>query len=247
MRERAALVLAAGEGKRMRSSLPKVLHVLIDKPLIVWVLDAVRAAGFDRAVVVVGHGDEEVRRAAARPGVEFVRQAEQKGTGHAVLQAAPLLADFGGSLVVLSGDVPLVRAATLAGLVRFHEKEGGAATVVTATMDDPTGYGRIVRGGTRGIDRIVEEKDAAPAEKKIREINSGTYAFDARALFEVLPRIGAENASGEIYLTDAIGILRSMGRAVFPYPIADRWEIFGINTPEHLEAAATHAVGRSHG
>jgi len=247
VRERAALVLAAGEGKRMRSSLPKVLHVLIDKPLIIWVLDAARAAGFDRVAVVVGHGGEEVRRAVSRPGVEFVRQEEQKGTGHAVLQAAPLLADLDGSLVVLSGDVPFVSAATLAGLVRFHEKEGGAATVVTATMDDPTGYGRIVRGGRGTIDRIVEEKDAAPEEQRIREINSGAYAFDAKTLFQVLPRIGTENASGEIYLTDAIGILRSMGRAVFPYPVADRWEIFGINTPEHLEAAAAHAEGRSNG
>ncbi|MFH1679658.1 MAG: NTP transferase domain-containing protein [Candidatus Eisenbacteria bacterium] len=247
MKERAALVLAAGEGKRMRSSLPKVLHVLMNRTLIEWVLEAVGAAGFPRVIVVVGHGGGEVRRAVSRPEIEFVRQEEQKGTGHAVLQAEPLLGGFGGSLVVLSGDVPFVRPETLEGLVRLHEERGGGATVATAEMPDPAGYGRIVRDGRGGIDRIVEEKDATDEERKIREINSGTYAFDSKALFDALPRVGAENASGEIYLTDVVAILRGEGRSVLPYPVGDRWEIFGINTPEHLEAAAEHAEGRNHG
>ncbi|MFH1277697.1 MAG: NTP transferase domain-containing protein [Candidatus Eisenbacteria bacterium] len=237
MKDRAALVLAAGEGKRMKSDLPKVLHRLRGKPLLHWVLDAVESARFPRAVVIVGHGGEAVKAASERPGVEFVWQREQKGTGHAVMQAEPLLRDFDGSLVVLSGDVPLVRPGTLERLVSVHEERRAAVTVITAEMPDPTGYGRIVRDAGGEVDRIVEQKDAAPEEREIREINSGTYCFDCRALFEVLPLLRSENAGGEFYLTDTIAKLRERGRVVAPFPVADRWEIFGINTPEHLGLA----------
>lgn len=242
MRERAALVLAAGEGKRMKSDLPKVLHPLRGRPLLHWVLGAIESAGFTRTVVIVGHGGEEVKGAAGKPGLEFVWQREQKGTGHAVLQAAPLFRGFDGSLVVLSGDVPLIRAKTLESLVALHEERRAAATVITAEMPDPTGYGRIVRDARGSVERIVEQKDATEEERAIREINSGTYCFDARALFEVLPLLRAENAGGELYLTDTISLLRERGREVTPFPVPDRWEIFGINTPEHLGLAEARAL-----
>jgi len=247
----AAVVLAAGEGKRMRSPIPKVLHPLAGRPLIAWVLDAARGAGLSRFVIVVGRGGEEVAAAASGPGVGFVVQHERKGTGHAVQQAEPLLGRHDGPLVILSGDVPLIRAETIGGLLAAHEAGGATATVVTAEMPDPTGYGRIVKGESGLVDRIVEEKDASEEERAIREINSGTYCFDARVLFEALPSLRAENASGEYYLTDTIAVLRGRGLPVRPFPVADRWEIFGINTPAHLEQAAAHLAarggGRKHG
>jgi len=247
VRERAAVVLAAGEGTRMETDLPKVLHRLGDRTLIDWVLDAAAGAGAGRTIVVVGHGGDRVRREAERPGVEFVRQRERKGTGHAVLQAASALARFDGSLLVLSGDVPLLRGATLRGLAESHEESGAAATVITALLDDPFGYGRVIRDGTGGIDRIVEEKDARAREREIREINAGTYVFEARELFAFLPTLRPENAGGELYLTDVVGALHAAGRPVFPYPVGDAWEVFGINTQEHLRRAAAHLDGRNHG
>lgn len=248
MTDRIALILAAGEGKRMDSPLPKVLHRLDGKPLVEWVLDAVEAASIPRAVVIVGHGGEDVRaRLASRKGLEFVWQREQKGTGHAVLQAAPLLGDFDGSLVVLSGDVPLIRARTLERLLAVHEERETAVTVITAVLPDPFGYGRIVRDAAGGVERIVEEKDATDEERAIAEINSGTYCFDAKALFHVLPAIGTENATGEQYLTDAVAAFRAEGLPVFPFPVGDHWEIFGINTPEHLRLADRQRRGKDHG
>jgi bifunctional UDP-N-acetylglucosamine pyrophosphorylase/glucosamine-1-phosphate N-acetyltransferase len=164
-----------------------------------------------------------------------------------VLQAAPLFAGFRGAVAVLSGDVPLLRSGTIRRLSREHETAGAAATVLTAEMPDPHGYGRIVRSPDGGIERIVEEKDATDEERRIREINSGTYCFDAAGLFDALPGVGAENASGEYYLTDTIALLRGMGRVVRPLLVRDRWEIFGINTPQHLEAAARHLEEATHG
>jgi bifunctional UDP-N-acetylglucosamine pyrophosphorylase/glucosamine-1-phosphate N-acetyltransferase len=244
---RIALVLAAGEGKRMKSKIPKVLHRLKGKTLIERVLDAIDEAGFDRTILIVGHGGEEVRRTVGHRGVEFAWQHEQKGTGHAVLQAAPLLSDVGGSLVVLSGDVPLIRPSTLRDLACEHEKSLSASTIVTAEFEDPTGYGRIVRGDSGGVERIVEQKDAKPEELAIKEINSGTYCFAVSPLLEVLPKLGNDNASGEYYLTDVIGRFRERDLPVAPYVVGDVWEIFGINTAAHLKQAARHIDRGDHG
>lgn len=240
MSERVAVVLAAGEGTRMRSDLPKVLHELHGKPLIGWVLAAIEAAGYDRTIVIIGHKGDLVRDALAIHDVEFAWQREQLGTGHAVLQARDALDTVQGQVTVLSGDVPLVRPETLTELVRVHNGKSAAATVMTAEFEDPTGYGRIVRGEDAMVERIVEQKDASDKEKMIREINSGTYTFEIEPLFEILPALGNTNASGEYYLTDVVSELRARGEAVVPFVVKDVWEIFGINTPEHLALASTH-------
>lgn len=231
----------------MKSDTPKVLHLLKGRPLLEWVLDTIDRAGFDRTIVVVGHGGERVMEAVKSRGVEFVWQREQKGTGHAVLQAAPLLEGEEGMVAVLSGDVPLVQPSTLLDLARSHEESDASCTVVTAEFQDPTGYGRIVRGPGGVVERIVEQKDADAAERRIREINSGTYCFAAKPLFDVLPGLSNENAGGEYYLTDVIGRFRERSLPVSPYVVADVWEIFGINTVEHLELAERHIDGSDHG
>ncbi|NNE09803.1 MAG: NTP transferase domain-containing protein [Gemmatimonadetes bacterium] len=244
MSERVAVVLAAGEGTRMRSSLPKVLHELHGRPLIGWVLAAIEAAGYDRTVVIIGHKGELVKRAIEDHDVEIAWQREQLGTGHAVLQAQKALRGSSGQVTVLSGDVPLVRPETLAELVRVHKGAGAGATIMTAEFEDPTGYGRIVRGDDGMVERIVEQKDATEQEKKIREINSGTYTFEIEPLFDILPALGNTNASGEYYLTDVVAELRARGEAVVPFVVPDVWEIFGINTPEHLALASAHIEER---
>lgn len=240
MSQRVAVVLAAGEGTRMKSDLPKVLHELHGKPLLGWVLDAIDAAGYDRTIVIIGHEGERVQRAVEARGVEFAWQREQLGTGHAVLQARDALGDAEGQVTVLSGDVPLIRPETLAELMRVHRENDAAATVMTAEFEDPTGYGRIVRDRSGMVERIVEQKDASDEEKRIREINSGTYTFEIGPLFEILPRLGNANASGEYYLTDVVAELRARGEGVYPFVVPDVWEIFGINTKDHLALAARH-------
>ncbi len=240
---RTALILAAGEGTRMESSLPKVLHMLKGRPLLSWVLDAIDETGFDRTIVVIGHEGKRVQEAVANRGVEFVWQREQKGTGHAVLQAAPLLARRGGSVAILSGDVPLVQAETLNSLLAEHEAAGASATVMTAEFDDPSGYGRIIRSTDGMIDRIVEQKDASETERRVKEINSGTYCFAVNPLYDVLPTLGMDNAGGEYYLTDVIARFRERRLAVYPFVVEDVWEIFGINTKKHLSLVEERIAG----
>lgn len=225
---RMAIVLAAGQGKRMKSKLYKVLHPVCGKPMVRHVLDAVGQANCERAVVVVGHGAETVR-ARLGASVEYALQAEQLGTGHAVMQTRSLLADADGVTVVVCGDTPLVTAATIEALISLHEREGAAATVMTAEMADPTGYGRIVRGPDGGVLRIVEQKDCSPEEAQIREINTGTYCFDNRKLFAALERVTNENAQGEYYLTDVFGILKQQGDRIAAYMTDDPAEAIGVN------------------
>ena len=225
---RMAIVLAAGQGKRMKSKLYKVLHPVCGKPMVRHVLDAVGQANCERAVVVVGHGAETVR-ARLGDSVEYALQAEQLGTGHAVMQTRSLLADADGVTVVVCGDTPLVTAATIEALISLHEREGAAATVMTAEMADPTGYGRIVRGPDGGVLRIVEQKDCSPEEAQIREINTGTYCFDNRKMFAALERVTNENAQGEYYLTDVFGILKQQGDRIAAYMTDDPAEAIGVN------------------
>src|SRR5690625_1181914 len=231
MSKPAAVVLAAGQGTRMKSKRPKVLHEIAGRPMLRLVIDAVRRAGVQRVIVVVGHGADEVRAAVSDMDVEFVVQAEQLGTGHAVMQAEPLLADHVGPVVVTCGDVPLLRAETIADLLAEHERHGAAGTVLSAIVDDPTGYGRIVRpGSVTGADkllRIVEHADASEDERAIREINSGTYCFDGRLLFAALRDIEPDNAQGEYYLPDAVHVLGKDGRLVQAVAVEDADEILG--------------------
>ncbi|HTR97671.1 MAG TPA: NTP transferase domain-containing protein [Candidatus Acidoferrales bacterium] len=235
----AALVLAAGMGKRMNSDLAKVLHPMAGQPLLAHVLATLDRLGVGRRLVVIGHQRERVRAAfAGRDDVEWVIQAEQRGTGHACRMAEPALEEFEGTLLVVCGDTPLLTARTLDALLRAHQASGAAVTVLSMRLADPRGYGRIVRtAGGAGIDRIVEEKDASEAERRIDEVNSGIYAFAYPALESVLAALTATNVQGEYYLTDTVALLRARGRLAAVMCAEDATELLGINTVEQLAEA----------
>jgi bifunctional UDP-N-acetylglucosamine pyrophosphorylase/glucosamine-1-phosphate N-acetyltransferase len=233
------VILAAGKGTRMKSAQPKVLHRVAGVPLIDHVLRAASALSPSSIVVVVGHHAGQLEAALRiRPGLSFALQEPQLGTGHALLQAEPHLKGAQGTLVLLSGDVPLLRAESLAALVRTHEERRAAATVLTAVVASPAGYGRIVRDGGR-IAAIVEHKDASPAEREIGEINSGVYAFDIGPLFGALRQIGSTNAQGEYYLPDLVKIYRSRGLTVETVTLDDSREILGVNSRKELAEVGT--------
>lgn len=223
-----AIVLAAGQGKRMKSKLYKVLHPVCGKPMVLHVVDLAKALGAERTVVVVGHGAEAVR-AAMGERAEFVMQEQQLGTGHAVMQAAPLLAEADGTTIVLYGDTPLLTAETVGQMVKAHQAQGGAVTLLTAHLANPTGYGRIIRDDSGAVIGIVEEKDCTEEQRRITEINTGTYCFDNRKLFAALKQITNENAQGEYYLTDVIGIMNQAGEKAAGFVMSDPMESIGVN------------------
>ena len=228
------VVLAAGKGTRMTSALPKVLHRAAGLPLIDHVLRAADSIAPKSVVVVVGHEADQLKSALGpRPGLSFALQEPQLGTGHALLQAEPMLGGASGTLVLLYGDVPLLTASSVVALVQAHRERRAAATVLTAIVPDPTGYGRIVRDA-RGIAAIVEHKDASPEEREIREINSGVYVFELAPLFGALREIGSSNAQGEFYLPDLVRIYRGRGLAVETVALEDSREILGVNSRKEL-------------
>jgi bifunctional UDP-N-acetylglucosamine pyrophosphorylase/glucosamine-1-phosphate N-acetyltransferase len=228
------VVLAAGKGTRMKSGLPKVLHAAGGLLLIEHVLRTADTLSPTSIVIVVGHQAEAVRGAlAGRPNLQFALQEPQLGTGHALLQAGDALAGATGTVVLLSGDVPLLTPATLQALVNRHVETGAAATVLTAMVADPAGYGRIERRDGE-ISAIVEHKDASPEQRQIREINSGIYAFDLQPLFGSLKQIGSANAQGEYYLPDLVRIYRDRGLTVETVTLDDPGEIFGVNSRKEL-------------
>ena len=228
------VILAAGQGTRMKSRLPKVLHPLAGRPLIEHVLRTANSVSPATVTLIVGHGAERVRENTGnRPNVGFALQEPQLGTAHALQQAEARLAGKQGTVILLSGDVPLLSATTLRRLIETHHSAGAAATVVTAIVERPYGYGRIVR--TKGrIARIVEERDASPEVRQIREINSGIYAFDLAPLFDALRGIASQNAQGEYYLTDLIGIYRRRKLPVETLVVDNPQEIRGINSRSEL-------------
>jgi CTP:molybdopterin cytidylyltransferase MocA len=228
------LILAAGEGKRMKSAKPKLLHSVGRKPMLEHVVQAARQAGIRDIIAIVGHKSDRLDPVIKRLTVATVRQDVQRGTGHAVLQALPMLSDFDGDIVVLSGDTPLVRAATVRRLLSMHTKHSNAATFATATVPKPKGYGRIVRDRKSKFVEIVEEKDADTRLRKIREINAGLYCFRASPLFDALLMLTADNAQMEYYLPDAIGSMKARGGRVEAVLIDDHVEALGINTPAEL-------------
>ncbi len=236
----AAVILAAGQAKRMQSDLVKVLHDVCGKPMLGWVIDACKAAGCDPVVVVVGHQGEQVREAFADdPVVKFVEQTERLGTGHAVQQAEGLLGDFAGNVIVLGGDGPLIRTSTLRALLETHAAVGAAASLATSVIANPTGYGRIVRDGESGeFVAIVEEKDATEEQRGIGEINPSYYCFEAMGLFKALGRVSNANASGEYYLTDVLAILKAEGARVNVLDTVPAADVLSINTPEQLAEVA---------
>ena len=231
-----ALVLAAGKGTRMKSDLPKVLHPVGGRPMVSHVLQSARAAGADRAIVVIGFEADSVRE-TLKDSVEYVVQTEQLGTGHAVIQARESLQDFDGTIMVLCGDTPLLTGATLINLAQEHLRMSAAATVLTANLSDPAGYGRVIRDAAGQVQKIVEQKDASSEELAVCEINTGIYCFSCKELFGALAAIGRDNAQGEYYLTDVLEELNRRGKIVRAVVAADFSETMGINSRVQLAEA----------
>ncbi len=230
-----AIVLAAGQGKRMHSDLPKVLHQACGRPIVEYVLDAARDAGVGRLVVVVGHRAELVQEALSRHAdVEFARQERQLGTGDAVRSARGAVGHHQGPVLVLAGDTPLLHSASLRTLLEHQAREQAACVVGTACTEQNQGLGRIVRAPDGAFLQIVEEKDATVAQKAIREVNTGCYAFDGPDLFDALDQVRPQNQQGEYYLTDCADILRRAGKKVLAACCFEIAEALGVNTPEQL-------------
>ncbi|PGL70766.1 bifunctional UDP-N-acetylglucosamine diphosphorylase/glucosamine-1-phosphate N-acetyltransferase GlmU [Bacillus sp. AFS055030] len=236
MSSKYAIVLAAGKGTRMKSKLYKVLHPVCGKPMVQHVVDHVKSVGVQNIVTVVGHGAELVKTQIGDHS-EYALQAEQLGTAHAVIQAAPMLKDKEGTTLVICGDTPLISPETIQALFDEHERLKAKATILTAHLEDSTGYGRIIRGENGSVLKIVEHKDASPEELTVQEINTGTYCFDNKALFEALSEVNNNNAQGEYYLPDVIEILKAKGEIVAAYKTANFDETLGVNDRYALSIA----------
>jgi len=232
----ASIVLAAGKGTRMKSKIPKVLHKVSGKPLIWHVCQAASYMGVEESIIVVGHQAEDVEIEMGDK-YKYALQEEQLGTGHAVMQAEPYLDKEVETIVILCGDTPLLTGLTLKKLLEYHQETKASATVLSAVLADPANYGRIVRNADEQVKAIVEEKDALPQERAIKEINSGTYCFNREALFNALKEITPENKQGEYYLTDVIGVLVKDNQKVEAIAVEDPIEISGVNTRIHLAEA----------
>ncbi|HUU84561.1 MAG TPA: NTP transferase domain-containing protein [Phycisphaerae bacterium] len=232
----AAVILAAGKSTRMKSDLPKVLHDICGRPMLAWVLDACEEAGVERSLIVVGYGKEQVRAAFAdRAGCAFVEQAEQRGTGHAAQCCRAALAGHEGPVLVIAADMPLVRGATLRGLLDESARTGDAITLATTILEDPSGYGRIVRNEAGALAGIVEHRDCTRQQLDIREVNISYYCFgNGRSLFEALDQVGNDNAKGEYYVTDAVRILIEGGQGGGAIPAVPPAEALGINSRADL-------------
>jgi len=243
--ELAVIILAAGKGTRMKSSLAKVLHPLRGAPMLSYSVAVARAVGATDIAVVVGHQAELIEKTMTGENLTFILQKEQLGTGHAVLQAREHFRGFEGMILILCGDVPLLRPQTVEGLMEKHRRSRAAVTVMTALLKDPSGYGRIVKGAGDRIIKIVEERDATDEEKKIREINTGIYCAESPFLFEAAAAIDNRNAQGEYYLTDIVGIANGMNLVAMSFAAPDFREVMGINTREDLETAEALLSRRS--
>jgi bifunctional UDP-N-acetylglucosamine pyrophosphorylase/glucosamine-1-phosphate N-acetyltransferase len=233
----AVVILAAGKGTRMQSDLAKVLHPLCGKPLVAWVIEAAKTTIPDRVVVIVGHQAQAVQdevNARFGPSIEFAVQSEMLGTGHAVQQAAPLLQEFEGDVIVTCGDVPLLTGETLQKLVAAKRDSGASASMLIGVVDEPGSYGRVLCDEDGTVHEIIEAKDAAPEVLEKRTVNAGTYCFDSRKLWQQLGKLGNNNASGEFYLTDVVGFLTQAGEKVAGLFITER-EMTGINTKDQLD------------
>jgi len=236
MTEPMAIILAAGKGKRMASDLPKVLVPACGRPMVRYVIDAVRAAGISRIILVIGYRGELVRdELAGEPGFEFAEQKEQLGTGHAVMQCRELLPNQDGPVLILAGDSPMVQANSLRALLAEFDSRRPACLLGTGTKPNPTGLGRIVRDSSGQFASIVEEKDASPAQRAITEVNLSTYVFRPDALLSSLEQLTADNAQGEYYLTDCPSVLKQAGEPVEALCVLEPCEALSINTVDELK------------
>jgi UDP-N-acetylglucosamine diphosphorylase/glucosamine-1-phosphate N-acetyltransferase len=239
--KKAAIILAAGKGERMKSDTPKVLHEVKGRPLIDILMETLTSMDFDRIVVVIGYKGEMVQKALEKYPISFVWQKEQLGTGHAVMMAREALADFDGVTLVALGDVPFLSETSINQLLASFRDTKAVASCLSAILDDPKGYGRVVREGDSDILKaIVEQKDASEEVLRINEINSGTFCFDTRQLFEALDQIGNENTQGEYYLTDTIKVMNNNGLRVSVVAAEDPDEVRGVNSAAQLEYLARH-------
>jgi bifunctional UDP-N-acetylglucosamine pyrophosphorylase/glucosamine-1-phosphate N-acetyltransferase len=232
----AIVILAAGEGTRMKSSLPKVLHPICGRPMIDYVLETAESLKPDRLLVVLGQGADRIKT-MLKGKTEVVLQPKQLGTGDAVRVCEPLLTGFDGTVLIMCGDVPLLSRATLLKLMETHASAGATATLLSAKVTDPTGYGRVIRGSTGDIERIVEEKDATPTERRLTEINAGTYCFRLAKLFNALKQISSDNRQKEYYLTDVVAIIKRSGETIAAHCASDEIEILGVNSREEMALA----------
>jgi len=236
--ERIAIILAAGQSTRMNTKLPKVLHEVCGRPMVEWVIEACRAAGVTRHLVVVGYGkDQIVERYKDTTDVEFVEQPRQQGTGHAVMCCRPQLQGFTGQTLVLCGDAPLIRTETLKLLIEKHEQENSAVTLATAVMPDPSGYGRIVRDGYGNIQGIVEHNDCDDKQRQITEVNPGYFCFQTPMLLAALDKITPNNVKNEYYLTDALHILLHEGHKATAITAVAPEDAMGVNNRQQLAVA----------
>ena len=226
--EKYAIILAAGKGTRMKSSLPKVLHNVAGKTMLGHVLQSVNQVDMAKRIVIVGHEADKVIETLPK-GTNFVKQDEQLGTGHAVRIASDLLENEEGATLVIAGDTPLITGETLEQLFEYHVAQKATATILTALAPNPTGYGRIIRDAENCVEKIVEQKDASEEEQAIQEINTGTYIFDNKALFAALENLTTDNAQGEYYLTDVIEIFKKQGKTVTAHILEDFDESLGVN------------------
>ena len=235
--DKCAVILAAGEGKRMKSDIPKPMNEVLGKPMLRWVIDAVRAAGVEDICVVTGFKKEitETYLASLPFPVASVYQSERLGTGHAVMMAREFLEEKGGDVVILCGDAPFMDADTIRDALKQHDEGGFSATVISAMLDDPTGYGRIIRNADGSLNSIVEHKEADAQTRAIKEVNSGAYWFDTADLLSVLDSITANNSSAEYYLPDALYLLLDQGKKAGAFTASSADTVLGANDPQQLE------------
>lgn len=231
----SAIILAAGKGTRMKSDLPKVLHPVCGKPMVLHIIDKLKNVGVQNIIVVVGHKAEMVKETIG-DSVEYAIQQEQKGTGHAVMQAAPLL-NKNGNTMIITGDTPLIEERTILSFLEKHILAESKGTVLTTKFDKPTGYGRIIRNNDDDVIGIVEEKDADQDQKMIREVNTGIFCFENSSLIEGLPLLTTKNAQNEYYLTDMVSIINQRNEKFGSYMILNNEQVMGINDQEQLAQA----------
>jgi len=235
----STVIMAAGKGTRMKSDLPKVLHKINNRPLVHYVIDLAQALDSQKVILIVGHKQNLVKQACADLPVEFATQEPQLGTGHAVQMTEPFFTDYQGDILVLSGDVPLLTKETLNELVKVHQKNDAFATLLTSDLEDPTGYGRVLRDESGAVYKIVEHKDASKTERAINEINVGIYIFKSSDLFAALKMVKNDNVQGEYYLPDVISIFISERKKVLAVKTTNFDETRGINTIDQLKEAET--------
>lgn len=238
---KSAVILAGGEGKRMKSDKPKALSVVLDKPMLRWVIDSVVDSGIDNICILTGFGksfiEEYISAYTAETGitVNTAYQAERRGTGHAVMMCRDFLCQNPGDVVVLNGDAPFMDSKTISGAYNLHKEKNSSATVISAKVENPFGYGRIIRSESGGVSAIVEEKDTNDEQKKVNEVNSGCYWFNTDDLLGVLDELTDNNAGGEYYLTDTLGILLGKGKTVCAFAAESPYTVLGANDPAQLE------------